>query len=132
MIKEGGGYSKRLRLNFSPASSLRLQNHTRFDVNPSASYGTVALMFLGQFSDICKPQGYRFHPIKNLRNCDLDFVAPFNSNFDNKTLCESGVMWIIRFVNIFIYSFPYLLTHYHNKCLQIKRSRHLVIAIFSL
>jgi hypothetical protein len=26
------------------------------------------------------------HIIKNLRNCDLDFVSPFNSNFDNNTL----------------------------------------------
>jgi hypothetical protein len=39
-----------------------------------------------------------FHPIKNLQNCDQDFVAPFNSNFHNKTLCESGVMGIFRFV----------------------------------
>ena len=36
--------------------------------------------------------------IKNLRNCDQEFVTPFNSNFHNKTLCESGVMWITRFV----------------------------------
>ena len=57
--------------------------------------GTVALyvfFFLGG------PWGYRFHPIKNLRNCDQDFVAPFNSNSHNKTLCESRVMWITRFV----------------------------------
>ena len=52
-------------------------------------------MVLGQFSDICGPWGYGFHSIKNW---DLDFVAPFNSNFHNKALCESGVMWIIRFV----------------------------------
>jgi hypothetical protein len=39
-----------------------------------------------------------FHPIKNMRNCDPDFATAFNSNFDNKALCESGVMWIIRFV----------------------------------
>ena len=65
---------------------------------PQFSCGTVALMVLCQFSDICGPQGYGFHPIKNLRNCDFDFVATFNSNFDNKALCESGVMWIIRFV----------------------------------
>ena len=62
------------------------------------SCGTIALMVLGQFSDICGPQGYGFHPIKNLRNCDQDFVAPFNSNFHNKMLCESGVIWIFRFV----------------------------------
>jgi hypothetical protein len=28
----------------------------------------------------------------------LHFVALFNSNFDNKTLCESGVMCIISLV----------------------------------
>ena len=55
-------------------------------------------MVLGQFSDIWGPQGYGFHPIKNLRNCDYDFVAPFNSKFHDKTLCESGVMCIFRFV----------------------------------
>ena len=42
--------------------------------------------------------GLRFHPIKNLRNSYQEYVAPFNSNFHNKTLCESGVMWITRFV----------------------------------
>ena len=53
------------------------------------------------------PQGYGFHPIKNLRNCDQDLVAPFNSNFHTKTLCESGVMWIFRFVT-------YLSIVFHN------------------
>ena len=39
-----------------------------------------------------------------------EFVAPFNSNFHNKTLCESGVMWITRFVTYLSIAFPiYLL-----------------------
>ena len=79
-----------------------------------ASCGTVALMVLGQFSDTCGLQGYGFYLIKNLRNCDLDFVAPFNSNFHKKTLCESGVMWIIRFVTYLSISFHiYLLINIH-------------------
>jgi predicted protein tyrosine phosphatase len=35
------------------------------------------------------------------------------SNFDNKALCESGVMWIIRFVT-YLSRFPYLLIHYYS------------------
>ena len=83
-------------------------------VQNRSSCGTVTLTVLGQFSDICGPQGYGFHPIKNLRNCELDFVAPFNSNFDNKMLCESGVMWIIRFVTYLSIAFHiYLLIIIH-------------------
>ena len=59
------------------------------------------------FSFFFGPQGYGFHPIKNLRNCDQDLVAPFNSNVHNKTLCESRVMWIFRFVT-------YLSIVFHN------------------
>jgi hypothetical protein len=50
---------------------------------------------------------------KNMRNCDPDFATAFNSNFDNKALCESGVMWIIRFVT-YLSRFPYLLIHYYS------------------
>jgi hypothetical protein len=50
-------------------------------------------------------KGYGFHPIKNLRNCDQEFVAPFNSNFHNKTPCESGVNVDNSFHYIFIYRF---------------------------
>jgi hypothetical protein len=34
------------------------------------------------------------------------YVAPFNSIFHNKTLCENGVMWIIHFLT-------YLSTAFH-------------------
>ena len=78
-----------------------------------SSCDTVDLMVLCQFSDICGPQDYGFHPIKNLGNCDLDFVAPFNSNFENKTLCESRVdnsfhyiisyLWKAIFVSYFFF-----------------------------
>jgi hypothetical protein len=54
-----------------------------------------------------------FHNIKNIRHCDPDFATAFNSNFDNKALCESGVMWIIRFVT-YLSRFPYLLIHYYS------------------
>ena len=66
----------------------------------SRSYPDVAAkpQPLWSLASFLIPQGYGFHPIKNLRNCDLDFDAPFNSDFHNKALCESGVMWIIRFV----------------------------------
>ena len=48
--------------------------------------------------------------LKNLRNSYQEYVAPFNSNFHNKTLCESGVMWITRFVTYLSIAFPiYLL-----------------------
>ena len=97
------------------------QDHSRSRVllsTPVCMYlnscGTVALMVLGQFSDICGPQGYGFHPIINLRNCDLDFVAPFNNNFHNKALCESGVVWILRFVTYLSIAFHiYLLIIIH-------------------
>ena len=59
-------------------------------------------------------QGYGFHPIKNLRNCDQEFVVHFNSNFHNKTLCENGVMWITRFVTYLSIAFHiYLLIIIH-------------------
>ena len=54
-----------------------------------------------------------FHHIKNIRSCDPDFATAFNSNVDNKALCESGVMWIIRFVT-YLSRFPYLLIHYYS------------------
>jgi hypothetical protein len=43
-----------------------------------------------------------------------EYVAPFNSNFHNKTLCESGVMWITRFVTYLSIAFHiYLLIIIH-------------------
>ena len=41
-----------------------------------ASCRTVALMVLGQFSDI-----YGFHPIKNFRNCAVKILRRFFANF---------------------------------------------------
>jgi hypothetical protein len=37
---------------------------------------------------------------------DFNELTPFNSNFHNKTLCENGAMWIIRFL-------PYLSIAFH-------------------
>ena len=86
----------------------------------NASCGTVALygpFFFGG------SQGYGFHPIKNLRNCDEEFVAPFNSTFHNKTLCESGVMWITRFVTYLSMAFHiYLLIIIHFQLIIIKNA----------
>ena len=59
--------------------------------------------------------GYRFHPIKNWQSCDQDLVAPFNTKFHNKTLCESGVMWIFRFVtylSIVFHIYLCIIIHY--------------------
>ena len=68
-----------------------------------------------------RPQGYGFHRIKNVRNCDQEFVAPFNSNFHNKTLCESGVMWITRFVTYLSIAFHiYLLIIIYLQLIIIK------------
>ena len=58
----------------------------------NASCGTVALY--GLFIK----KKFLADSIKNLRNSYQEYVAPFNSNYHNKTLCESGVMWIFRFV----------------------------------
>jgi hypothetical protein len=50
-----------------------------------------------------------------------EFVAPFNSNFHNKTLCESGVMWITRFVTYLSIAFQiYLLIIIHFWLIIIK------------
>jgi hypothetical protein len=55
---------------------------------------------------------------------DLDVVAPFNSNFDNKTLCESGVMWIIRFVTYLSIAFHiYLLIIIHFELIKNYRAK---------
>jgi hypothetical protein len=36
--------------------------------------------------------GLRISPYQKIAELRQEFVAPFNSNFHNKTLCESGVM----------------------------------------
>ena len=91
----------------------------------SRSYPDVAAkpQPLWSLASFLIPQGYGFHPIKNLRNCDLDFDAPFNSDFHNKALCESGVMWIIRFVTYLHVSITfhiYLLIIIHFQLIIIK------------
>ena len=45
------------------------------------SCGTIDLMVLSQFSDICRPQGYGFHPIKNYRNCAVKMLHCFFAIF---------------------------------------------------
>ena len=87
-------------------------------------------MVLGQISDIWGPESYIIHPIKNLQNSDLHFVALFNSNFDSKTLCESGVVWIIRFVTLFSISLSWKMSP--DSQIPPTSFRHLVIAVFSL
>ena len=88
--------------------------------SPNSSCGTVAL-YVPFFLFFGGPQGYGFHPIKNLRNCDQEFVAPFNSNFHNKTFCENGVMWITRFVTYLSIAFHiYLLIIIHFQLIIIK------------
>ena len=81
------------------------------------------LMVFLLFFFLGRPQGYGFHPIKNLRNSYQEYVAPFNSNFHNKTLCESGVMWIARcFVTYLSIAFHiYLLTIINFQLIIIKK-----------
>ena len=65
---------------------------------PTCSCRTVALMVLGQFSDICRPQGYGFHPIKNFRNCTVKKLCCFFANFCHEIVCENDQTYIFRFV----------------------------------
>ena len=76
--------------------------------------------------------GLRISLYQNLRNSYQEYVAPFNSNFHNKTLCESGVMWITRFVTYLLTYYYSFLAHYHNTCLDINWARLLRSAILSL
>jgi energy-coupling factor transporter transmembrane protein EcfT len=56
----------------------------------------------------------RISPYQKFAELRQEFVAPFNSNFHNKTLCESGVMWITRFVTYLSIAFHiYLLNIIH-------------------
>jgi hypothetical protein len=58
--------------------------------------------------------GLRISPYQKFAELRQEFVAPFNSNFHNKTLCESGVMWITRFVTYLYIAFHiYLLIIIH-------------------
>jgi hypothetical protein len=56
------------------------------------SCGTVAFygLFIYYFS--WQTIGLRISPYQKFAELRQEFVAPFNSNFHNKTLCESGVM----------------------------------------
>ena len=54
-----------------------------------SSCRTVALMVLDQFSDICGPYGYGFHPIKNFRNCAVKMLRRFFTNFCHEIGCEN-------------------------------------------
>ena len=64
----------------------------------SDNCGTVALMVRGQFSDICEPKGYGFHPIKNFRNCAVKMLCRFFANFCHEIGCENDQKYIFRFV----------------------------------
>ena len=83
----------------------------------------------------------RISPYTNVRNCDEEFVAaPINSNFHNKTFCESGDMRITRFVTYLSIAFHiYLLTyyysflaHYNKKCFNVNWFHLLSPTILSL
>jgi hypothetical protein len=79
------------------------------------SCGTVALygLFIYLFF-LAAHTATDFTLSKNLWNSYQEYVAPFNSNFHNKTLCESGVMWITRFVTYLSIAFHiYLLIIIH-------------------
>jgi hypothetical protein len=65
-----------------------------FCVNIEYSFGTVALygLFIYLFIFSWQTKGLRISPYPKFAELRQEFVAPFNSNFHNKTLCESGVM----------------------------------------
>ena len=65
--------------------------------------------------------GLRISPYQTFADLRQEFVAPFNSNFHSKTLCESGVMWITRFVTYLSIAFQiYLLIIIHFWLIIIK------------
>jgi hypothetical protein len=51
-------------------------------------YPFVIFLFIFSWQTI----GLRISPYQKFAELRQEFVAPFNSNFHNKTLCESGVM----------------------------------------
>ena len=58
--------------------------------------------------------GLRIPPHQKPAELHQELVAPPNSNFHNKTLCESGVMWITCFVTYLSIAFHiYLLIIIH-------------------
>jgi hypothetical protein len=98
-------------------------------------------MVLGHFSDICKPKGYEFHPIKNFRNCAVKWLRRFFANFCHEIGCENDQTYIFRFVKYltaFFYIYTYLPVDIHfqliiiYKCLDINWSRLFRSAILSL
>jgi hypothetical protein len=92
----------------------------------------MVLFFLSFFLADHRATDFNLHfCIKNLLNCDEEFVAPFNSNFYNKMLCESGVMWITRFTYLLTYYYSFL-AHYNKKCFNINWFHLLSSAILSL
>ena len=75
---------------------------------------TVALMVLDQFSDICGPQGYGFHPIKNFRNCAVKILCRFFANFCHEIGCENDQTYIFRFVKyVSTFFYTYLPVNIH-------------------
>ena len=96
--------------------------------NTFTSCGTVALIIrlvqvmvlaLGQFSDICRPQGYGFHPIKNFRNCAVKMLHRFFANFCHEIGCENDQTYIFRFVKyLSTFFYAYLLIFISSSLLQ--------------
>ena len=85
-----------------------------FPVMSKVSCGTVALYGPLVVLFFWRTIGLRISPYQKFAELHQEFVAPFNSNFHNKTLCESGVMWITCFVTYLSIAFHiYLLIIIH-------------------
>ena len=71
-------------------------------------------MVLGQFSDICRPQGYGFHHIKTFWNCKVKMLLRFFANSCHEIGWENNQTYIFRFVKyLSTLSYTYLPVNIH-------------------
>ena len=105
-----------------------------YNSNTCISWGTVALMVLGQFSDICG-----FHPIKNFRNCAVKMLRRLFANFCHEIGCENDQTYIfcfVKYLSTFFYTYLPVNIHFQhiitNVSIYFNWSRLLRSAILSL
>ena len=99
---------------FMSKSAVFFQGVVQKNVTTKHSCGSVALMVLGQFSDICGPQGYGFHPIKNSGNCAVKILRRFFANLCHEIGCENDQTYIFRFVEyLSTFFYTYLPVNIH-------------------
>ena len=98
------------------------------------SCGTVALMVLGQFSDICRPWATDFTLSKTFETAQWKCCATFLQIFVMKSGARTikHIFRFVKYLSTFFYTYLPVDIHYHNKCLDINWSRLLRSAILSL